>query len=178
MNANNNQQASGQEVPVPSSTSFTPINAEPVPIPRKRAGRKKAIHRCGIGACDFQTDTPKGVKEHQKNKHLGLECYWYYPADNTFCRFKTATHEDLYEHFNKEHLKKEARQNGNAFVCCWPGMRRLELDDGSIDPVNKCEQKFKQLSGAERHAREHQHKIWCAAEKLAAEKQKLAPESQ
>ncbi|KAI1127879.1 hypothetical protein F5Y10DRAFT_265738 [Nemania abortiva] len=157
-------QTSGQGPVVSGNTGFRAINAKPTPPPKAKAPAAK--HRCGIGRCPFETETLKGVHEHQKNKHLGTECFWWLP-NGEFCGVMTETHEQLYEHFTKDHLKKETRRNGQLFKCCWPGFPGMPLPTGPpIDPENKCEQTFQSASGAERHAREHQHKIWRRVENV------------
>ncbi|KAI1749161.1 hypothetical protein F4782DRAFT_549987 [Xylaria castorea] len=119
-------------------------------------------HRCGIDNCAFISTTAKGVREHQKNKHLGTECYWMHP-DNEFCGCTALSHQELYEHFNG-HLRA-INQSGPPYQCCWPGNPGIPIPGGPPVPYeNRCEQTFQQMSGADRHAREHQHKIWRAME--------------
>ncbi|KAH8163314.1 hypothetical protein CIB48_g4947 [Xylaria polymorpha] len=117
-------------------------------------------HRCGIDSCAFTSETAKGIREHQKNKHLGTECYWLRP-DNEFCGHTTLTHEELYEHFNQEHLRGGVQQTGPPYQCNWPGNPGIPIPGGPPVPFESpCEQTFQHISSADRHAREHQHKIW------------------
>ncbi|KAI0437195.1 hypothetical protein F4803DRAFT_571204 [Xylaria telfairii] len=125
-------------------------------------------HLCNADEnCTFTSETAKGIREHQKNKHLGLECYWLQP-DNEFCGYTTLTHEELYEHFNQEHLRGGVQPSGPPYQCRWPGCPGIPIPGGgpSVPPENRCEQTFQHVSSADRHAREHQHKIWRAMDSV------------
>ncbi|KAI0453568.1 hypothetical protein F5B21DRAFT_505227 [Xylaria acuta] len=148
--------ASSGSTAAPAAT----INANTAP-----ANTSRGSHRCGIDNCTFTSETAKGIREHQKNKHLGTECYWLRP-DNEFCGHTTLSHEQLYEHFNSEHLRA-VQQSGPPYQCCWPGNPGIPIPDGPpIPPENRCEQTFQHMSSADRHAREHQHKIWRAMDNV------------
>ncbi|KAI0858325.1 hypothetical protein F4860DRAFT_527294 [Xylaria cubensis] len=122
-------------------------------------------HPCGIDNCAFTSATAKGIREHQKNKHLGTVCYWLLP-DGEFCEHTTPSHEELYEHFNREHLRP-ARQNGPLHQCPWPGTPGIPIPGGlPVLPEGHCRHVFQNSSSAERHAREHQYKIWRAIESV------------
>ncbi|KAI8951865.1 hypothetical protein F4801DRAFT_600549 [Xylaria longipes] len=74
---------------------------------------------------------------------------------NEFCGYTTLSHEELYEHFNKEHLRS-VQQSGPPYQCFWPGNPGIPIPDGPPIPLeNRCEQTFQHLGSADRHAREH-----------------------
>ncbi|TRX88270.1 hypothetical protein FHL15_010837 [Xylaria flabelliformis] len=138
---------------ITTTTAATIANTAPANAPARRS------HPCGIDNCPFTSATAKGIREHQKNKHLGTECYWLLP-DGEFCSHTTASHEELYEHFNQAHLRP-ARQNGPSHQCPWPGTPGIPIPGGPpVLPEGRCQHIFQNSSSAERHAREHQYKIW------------------
>ncbi|KAI1421924.1 hypothetical protein F5Y12DRAFT_717924 [Xylaria sp. FL1777] len=137
-----------------------------------------------MDGCSFQSDTERGIHEHRKNKHLGTKCYW--PLQNGgICNHQTQTHERLYNHINGVHLGTKCNwplQNGGIcnhkaqtheklydhlnsvhlpereveeypYPCRWPGC--VDSDETVTQPKT-----FEKLGSAERHAREHQYKIW------------------
>ncbi|KAI0547890.1 hypothetical protein F4679DRAFT_585997 [Xylaria curta] len=158
---------SGSNTAAPATTITTTSNTTnntntTNTVPANTASRR---HHCGIDNCTFGSSTAKGIKEHQKNKHLGLECYWQLP-DGEFCSFTTLSHEELYEHFNRVHIRPN-RQNGPPYQCPWPGNPGIPIPGGSpVLPEGRCQQTFQNSSSAERHAREHQHKIWRALDSV------------
>ncbi|KAI1145577.1 hypothetical protein F4825DRAFT_457357 [Nemania diffusa] len=145
-----------------TTSGFTPINAA-------RASSSVML-ACGFGACTFETKTAKGIHEHHKNKHLGTICYWKFP-DGSFCAHETETHEQLYAHFSKDHLKRSTDRLGtDSYRCPWPGNPDIPIPNGRpILADERCKQTFQSASGAERHAREHQYKIWRAIEDVDLE---------
>ncbi|KAI1735234.1 hypothetical protein F4680DRAFT_453142 [Xylaria scruposa] len=124
-------------------------------------------HLCGMDNCPFTSATAKGIKEHQKNKHLGTECYWLLP-DGELCGHTTVSHNEFYGHFNGVHLRPaRVRQNGPPYQCPWPGSPGIPIPGGPpVLPEGRCQQTFQNWSSAERHAREHQYKIWRAIDSV------------
>ncbi|KAK5633671.1 hypothetical protein RRF57_009385 [Xylaria bambusicola] len=124
-------------------------------------------HYCQVDRCEFTSGTARGILEHQKNKHLGKVCYWRF-QNGGFCGHHTQTHEELYQHFNSVHLATTGRQ-GPPFQCQWPGGPAITIPNGpSLPEESQCTQMLQKKSSAERHAREHQYKIWRKVEESAA----------
>ncbi|KAI0467983.1 hypothetical protein F4859DRAFT_517518 [Xylaria cf. heliscus] len=159
--------AAGADTTTNTNTNTNTNDANTAPANTSSRRRRHSRHVCGMDDCTFTSETPKGIREHQKNKHLGTECYWLEP-DDEFCGFTTRTHEELYEHFNQVHLRG-ANQRGPPYQCCWPGNPGIPIPGpggSAVAPENPCEQAFQHVGSADRHAREHQHKIWRALDNV------------
>ncbi|KAI0502854.1 hypothetical protein F5B22DRAFT_652662 [Xylaria bambusicola] len=125
------------------------------------------VQHCQVDGCKFTSGSARGIIEHQKNMHLGKVCYWRL-ENGRYCGHEAESHGELYQHFNSIHLATNGQQ-GPPFQCQWPGSLAMTIPNGpSIPAEPPCTQMLQKKGSADRHAREHQHKIWKKVEELSA----------
>ncbi|KAI0402000.1 hypothetical protein F4802DRAFT_600526 [Xylaria palmicola] len=126
---------------------------------------QEAVFACDIPGCDFASKLQTGVKEHQKNMHLGTVCYWP-REDMQACNHTTETHDELLEHFHRQHLSRDGLSPEETRCCRWPGNPHLTTPDGrQIEVHPPCPHKlYTTAANADRHTRWHQHRLWCEME--------------